>query len=169
MINNINSFNQAKMIGAIDKEFQKKYNFLIDLLQTQIKVLQVTAENGISVDDAGSVSMGLASSSSSGALTATDWGTFDAKLSQDAISDAEFDGSWEDDTLHAASKNALYDVLMGISMALSYIYDAIGSMEYTEQNYITDDDDITSNLDALDMALADVAALSGGSTIWGAL
>ena len=45
MLNNINSFNQAKMIGAQDPEFQRRYNFFLDMIQRQLKFL--SAEIGI--------------------------------------------------------------------------------------------------------------------------
>ena len=37
------------------------------------------------------------------------------------------------------------------------LYDALGSQEFTEQNYITNDETVTTSLDELDQALKDVA------------
>lgn len=79
MQNSINTFNAAKMEGASDVVFQAKYNYLIDILQRQIKILQASIENGISVDSVGTVSLGLATVSTPGALSAGDWSTFNNK------------------------------------------------------------------------------------------
>jgi hypothetical protein len=44
-----NSFNSAKMSGAQDKNFQKIYNYLIDLLSAKIQILTVALINGLTV------------------------------------------------------------------------------------------------------------------------
>lgn len=190
MLNNINTFNTAKMNGAKDLEFQRKYNRLIDLLSQQIKVLAVSLENGLSINESGSISIGTASATSSGALSATDWGTFNGKqdhsneldalsaladtagfvkktgdgaysidintyLLASALSNAAFSPDWEDDSTHAASKEALYDVLY-------QYYLIIGALTFTEDNYVTDMASVTANIDALDMAV-------GSKDIWGAM
>ena len=176
------------MTGAKDLIFQRKYNTLIDLLSQQLKVLSVSAINGMVTDASGAASLGLASSTTSGALSATDWGTFNNKQDQSneldalsvladtagfvkktgdgtyeidinayllatALSDAAFAADWEDDSTHVATKGALYDFLYGFYVAINTI---LGSGEFTEDNYVTDYADFTANIDALDMALADV-------------
>jgi hypothetical protein len=88
MLNNVNTFNSAKMTGAKDLEFQRKYNALIDLLSKQLKVLSLSAINGMVTDASGSASLGLASSTSAGALSAADWGTFNGKQDQSNELDA---------------------------------------------------------------------------------
>jgi hypothetical protein len=100
MLNNVNTFNSAKISeianlfqGAdSDKikqlttnliQLQRGHNSLIDILQRQIKILQASVANGISVDSTGSVSLGLATTTVPGALSATDWGTFNNKASKE--------------------------------------------------------------------------------------
>lgn len=190
MLNNVNTFNSAKMTGAKDLEFQRKYNALIDLLSKQLKVLSVSAINGMVTDASGSASLGLASSTSAGALSAADWGTFNGKQDQsnelDALSaladTAGFvkktgDGAYSIDTsvylLATALSNAVFspdwDDDTTHTATKDALYDTfykfylmIGALTYTEDNYVTDMATVTANIDALDMAL-------GSIDIWGAM
>jgi hypothetical protein len=80
MQNNRNTFNAALMLGSNDlPTLIRQYNNLISIMQTQFKMLQAEIANGITVDSSGTLQMGLASSTSSGALSASDWGTFNNK------------------------------------------------------------------------------------------
>jgi hypothetical protein len=77
MLNNVNSFNNAKATN--NNELLIKHNYLIDIMQQIIKVLQADIANGMSVDSNGKVVLSLSSSTTSGALSSTDWGTFNGK------------------------------------------------------------------------------------------
>jgi hypothetical protein len=88
MQNNVNTFNSAKMTGAQDPRFQRKYNALIDLLSKQLKVLSVPEGNGITINPDGSLTIGLASTATTGLLTDTDWNTFNGKQDQSNELDA---------------------------------------------------------------------------------
>lgn len=96
MQNNVNNFNNAKIqlmrIGAhasdeqkvqnlLDKisMISKQHNRLIDILQKQIKVLELNEGSGLSIDPTGKVYLGLASEDTDGALTAEDWNIFNGK------------------------------------------------------------------------------------------
>jgi len=96
MQNNVNTFNAAKVTEAfgslqgtdqqrldtLQRDFtilQKKHNYLLDILSKQIQILKADIANGITVDTTGTVQLGLASSTTSGALSSTDWGTFNGK------------------------------------------------------------------------------------------
>jgi len=88
MQNNVNTFNAAKMSGATDRMFERQYNNLIDILQRQIKILQADIANGITVDNTGKVLLGLASATTSGAISSADWSTFNNKQDQSNELDA---------------------------------------------------------------------------------
>jgi hypothetical protein len=55
MINNVNSFNAAKVYGTIDSKMQSAHNMLIDLLQKQIKLLNADSVTGLLVNSDGVV------------------------------------------------------------------------------------------------------------------
>jgi len=77
MQNSINSFNSAKAMNST--ELLRKYNYLIDILSQQIRVLQADIANGITVDTTGKVAISLATTTTPGALSAVDWATFNNK------------------------------------------------------------------------------------------
>jgi hypothetical protein len=58
MLNGVNSFKDAKMSGAKDLVFQAQYNFLIDILQRQIKTLNAKIGNGLILGSDGTISLG---------------------------------------------------------------------------------------------------------------
>lgn len=59
----------------------------------------------------------------------------------------------------AAQDAVLGDVIQDLQegVAAEYFSDIIGDREFTEQNYVTDEESITESLDALDVALKDVS------------
>jgi len=59
-----------------------------------------------------------ASSSASGYLTSTDWNTFNNKLWTSAISDTAYWSWWDADTIHAPSKNAVYDKISAMDTTI---------------------------------------------------
>lgn len=85
MLNNIASFNQAlALLGKnTDPTVRTALTFLINIMQQQIKILNATVANGISIDQTGKVELGLATASASGALSAADWTTFNNKCSKE--------------------------------------------------------------------------------------
>lgn len=108
MRNNINTFNEAKVhllkagMQASDSVkiadlmrkislLSQQHNRLIDILQKQEKLLDMEDVHGITVDHTGKGSLGLATSTTDGALSSTDWATFDGKQDHsnelDALSD----------------------------------------------------------------------------------
>jgi hypothetical protein len=58
MLNGVNSFKDAKMSGAKDLVFQTQYNFLIDILQRQIKMLNAKIGSGLILGADGTISLG---------------------------------------------------------------------------------------------------------------
>jgi len=81
MLNNISSFNQALGLLAKVKDPATKQaiNYLLTIMQTQIKILNADVANGITITPTGDVALGLASATDSGALSNTDWTTFNGK------------------------------------------------------------------------------------------
>lgn len=90
MSERINNFNAAKMRGAADKAFEQRYNYLIDILAQQLKVMQIAIANGFTANN-GVYTLGLASSTGHGALAKDDWILFNGKqdhsIELDALSD----------------------------------------------------------------------------------
>lgn len=76
----MNPFNAAKCLTAQDKILQKQHNYLVDLMQEQIKMLRAELANGLSIVN-GVLALDLASTSQPGALSAADWNTFNNKQS----------------------------------------------------------------------------------------
>lgn len=74
----MNPFNAAKCLTAQDKILQKQHNYLIDLMQEQIKMLQAQITNGLSISN-GILSLAIASAIQTGALSSTDWNKFNNK------------------------------------------------------------------------------------------
>lgn len=74
----MNPFNAAKCLTAQDKILQKQHNYLVDLMQEQIKMLRAELANGLSIVN-GVLALDLASTSQPGALSAADWNTFNNK------------------------------------------------------------------------------------------
>lgn len=58
MQNNVNTFNAAKMNGAKDQLFQQRYNYLIDILSQQIKILNASINGGLTITNAGILTLG---------------------------------------------------------------------------------------------------------------
>jgi len=80
-----NSFNAAKILAPRRtdpmeeiKRLEERYNYLIDVLSIQIKMINAALSNGLSIDN-GVLTLGVASATASGALSSTDWGTFNGK------------------------------------------------------------------------------------------
>jgi hypothetical protein len=100
MRNNVNDFNVSKASEIVSsfrgsdsdkieslkaslRYVQQQHNLLIDILQREIKILQADIANGITVSESGAVALGLASSSATGAISLTDWSTFNNKCSKE--------------------------------------------------------------------------------------
>jgi hypothetical protein len=58
MRDGINSFNAALINGAKDPIVQKQVNYLIGLLNTQIKILNAAIGSGLSISSSGVLSLG---------------------------------------------------------------------------------------------------------------
>jgi hypothetical protein len=110
------------------RALENAHNTLIDILQRQIKILELSIANGITVDSIGTGSLGLASGTTAGALSATDWGAFNGKQAHsnelDALSalidTAGFvkktgDGAYSIDTnIYATDNNSIaYAIALG--------------------------------------------------------
>ncbi len=82
MQNNVNTFNAAKMNGAKDQLFQQRYNYLIDILSQQIKILNASINGGLTITNAGILTLGnelealQALSDAAGFVTKTGDGTY---------------------------------------------------------------------------------------------
>jgi hypothetical protein len=51
-------FNAAKMIGADDKVFERKYNYLVDLVCQNIRILNAVVGEGLALSGKGVLSLG---------------------------------------------------------------------------------------------------------------
>jgi hypothetical protein len=77
-----NTFNAAKVNTASLQELVNHYNKLIDILSQQLKILNATIANGLTVTD-GILSISPASSTTSGLLSSAHWNVFNNK--QDSL------------------------------------------------------------------------------------
>ncbi len=69
-----------------------------------------------------------ASSSASGYLTSTDWNTFNGKADTTIISGAAYSSSWDWDSTHAPTKNAVYDKINAMDTTISGKQDTISDL-----------------------------------------
>lgn len=84
----------------------------------------------------------------------------DAELVEDVINMWSFTGAADDITGPSFSNTGNYYLLSSsddsLKEGLDSINDGFGDLTYTEQNYVTDNESITSSLDALDVGIKDV-------------
>jgi len=152
MQNSVNSFNSAKSVGSLDKILEKRHNYLIDILQQQIKILQADIANGITVDTTGKVLLGLASATSAGALSSTDWSTFNGK--QDHSNELDAIAVLSDAPgLMKKTGDGTYSMLEGTA----------------ENDFIVAGADLSWSVKTLAQVQTLIGAGTGTSTIWGAL
>lgn len=82
-----NTFNAAKANTTSLQNLVNQHNLLIDILSEQLKILNATIANGLTVTD-GILSITVASSSTSGLLSSTHWNTFNNKQNHNDELDA---------------------------------------------------------------------------------
>ena len=92
----------------------------------------------------------------------------DVELIEDIYNLWQFTGAGDGITDPTWTNTTAYYLLDGnptdLETAINDINDGVGSRDYTEENYITDGESITSSLDALDMALWDLETTVSGIT-----
>jgi len=154
MLNNIASFNQVmSLVGRIqDPQAKMALMYLLNIMQQQIKILNADIANGISVDTTGKVLLGLASSTTSGALSSTDWGTFNGK--QDHSNELDAIAVLSDAPgLMKKTGDGTYAMLGGTA----------------ENDFIVAGADLAWTVKTLAQVQTLIGATGGTSTIWGAL
>ena len=93
-----------------------------------------------------------ATASNSWYLTSTDWSTFNSKADTTIINDTAYAASWDADTTHAPTKNAVYDKISAMDTTIS------GKADATDVNTktfaILDTTDTSTLQDAIDWYIA---------------
>jgi hypothetical protein len=160
----MNHFNAHKMSGAQDKKMEMTYNNLVDLLNRVIRkiIIDTTDANGLTLNNDGeTLSISLADTDTTGALSYTDWNTFNNKQNHsnelDALSSladtAGFIKKTGDATYSIDTTN--YQPLDDDLSAIAALTGSIGLLKKTAENtWIIDTSTYTTDSNAIAYAIA---------------